>query len=76
MHVCMYVCMYVCVDVLPYIIINRGKFDERPVAVKRLLPECFGFADREASEGAGLDLYCDSDSLPYLPSTGGSVAAV
>ena len=25
----------------------RGKFDERPVAVKRLLPECFGFADRE-----------------------------
>lgn len=28
---------------------NRGKFDERPVAVKRLLPECFGFADREVS---------------------------
>ena len=29
------------------LLIDRGKFDERPVAVKRLLPECFGFADRE-----------------------------
>ncbi len=31
--------------------ICRGTFDERPVAVKRLLPECFGFADREVSFG-------------------------
>ena len=27
--------------------IYRGKFDERDVAVKRILPECFSFADRE-----------------------------
>lgn len=27
--------------------IFRGKFDNRDVAVKRLLPECFTFADRE-----------------------------
>ena len=25
----------------------RGMFDSRCVAVKRLLPECFSFADRE-----------------------------
>ena len=25
----------------------RGKFDGRDVAVKRLIPECFNFADRE-----------------------------
>ena len=25
----------------------RGHFDERCVAVKRILPECFTFADRE-----------------------------
>ena len=35
--------MCVCVCVM----VSRGQFDERPVAVKRLLPECFGFADRE-----------------------------
>ena len=28
-------------------VLSRGRFDERPVAVKRLLPECFAFADRE-----------------------------
>lgn len=28
-------------------IVYRGKFDNRDVAVKRLLPECFTFADRE-----------------------------
>lgn len=27
----------------------RGRFEERKVAVKRLLPECFTFADREVS---------------------------
>lgn len=27
--------------------VYRGKFDGRPVAVKRLLPNCFSFADRE-----------------------------
>lgn len=26
---------------------TRGQFDNRPVAVKRILPECFSFADRE-----------------------------
>ena len=25
----------------------RGEFDQRPVAVKRILPECFELADRE-----------------------------
>ena len=25
----------------------RGRFDHRDVAVKRILPECFSFADRE-----------------------------
>jgi hypothetical protein len=25
----------------------RGEFDHRPVAVKRILPECFELADRE-----------------------------
>ncbi|XP_037664410.1 serine/threonine-protein kinase/endoribonuclease IRE1 isoform X3 [Choloepus didactylus] len=28
-------------------IVYRGKFDNRDVAVKRILPECFSFADRE-----------------------------
>lgn len=27
--------------------ICRGCFDKRPVAVKRILPECFDLADRE-----------------------------
>ncbi|KAK2160612.1 hypothetical protein LSH36_129g02047 [Paralvinella palmiformis] len=27
--------------------ISRGRYDDRDVAVKRLLPECFSFADRE-----------------------------
>ncbi|KAL7301231.1 hypothetical protein TKK_0006195 [Trichogramma kaykai] len=29
--------------------VYRGEFDGRPVAVKRLLPECFTFADREVA---------------------------
>lgn len=29
--------------------LNRGEFDGRPVAVKRLLPDCFTFADREVA---------------------------
>ncbi|XP_046408900.1 serine/threonine-protein kinase/endoribonuclease IRE1 [Ischnura elegans] len=33
----------------------RGEFDNRPVAVKRILPECFTFADRE------VDLLRESD---------------
>ena len=33
--------------VLPYLYTIRGEFDQRPVAVKRILPECFELADRE-----------------------------
>lgn len=33
--------------VLPYRYTIRGEFDQRPVAVKRILPECFELADRE-----------------------------
>jgi len=29
------------------VIFLRGKFDGRDAAVKRILPECFSFADRE-----------------------------
>ncbi|KAJ8896641.1 hypothetical protein PR048_001985 [Dryococelus australis] len=29
--------------------VTRGQFESRAVAVKRLLPECFTFADREVS---------------------------
>ncbi|CAD5114865.1 DgyrCDS3898 [Dimorphilus gyrociliatus] len=36
-------------------IVYRGRFDNRDVAVKRLLPECFTFADRE------VDLLRESD---------------
>ncbi|XP_071442322.1 serine/threonine-protein kinase/endoribonuclease IRE1-like [Hetaerina americana] len=35
--------------------VYRGEFDSRPVAVKRILPECFTFADRE------VDLLRESD---------------
>lgn len=38
----------------------RGKFDERQVAVKRLLPECFTFADREVA------LLRESDAHPHV----------
>ena len=37
-----------------------GRFDERPVAVKRLLPECFSFADRE------VELLRESDQHPNV----------
>lgn len=38
----------------------RGEFDSRPVAVKRLLPECFTFADRE------VNLLRESDDHPNV----------
>jgi hypothetical protein len=38
----------------------RGKFENRPVAVKRLLPECFTFADRE------VELLRESDQHPHV----------
>jgi hypothetical protein len=38
----------------------RGRFDNRDVAVKRLLPECFSFADRE------VELLRESDQHPNV----------
>lgn len=38
----------------------RGEFDQRKVAVKRLLPECFNFADREVA------LLRESDAHPNV----------
>lgn len=38
----------------------RGEFDNRQVAVKRLLPECFNFADREVA------LLRESDAHPNV----------
>lgn len=38
----------------------RGQFDNRPVAVKRILPECFSFADRE------VQLLRESDEHPNV----------
>ena len=38
----------------------RGQFDKRPVAVKRILPECFTLADRE------VDLLRQSDEHPNV----------
>lgn len=38
----------------------RGEFDNRRVAVKRLLPECFTFADREVA------LLRESDAHPHV----------
>lgn len=38
----------------------RGEFDSRRVAVKRLLPECFTFADREVT------LLRESDAHPNV----------
>ncbi|XP_045214288.2 serine/threonine-protein kinase/endoribonuclease IRE1-like [Mercenaria mercenaria] len=40
--------------------VYRGKFDHRSVAVKRLLPECFSFADRE------VELLRESDQHPNV----------
>lgn len=42
------------------IVIYRGEFDGRSVAVKRLLPECFTFADREVA------LLRESDAHPSV----------
>lgn len=39
---------------------SRGEFDRRRVAVKRLLPECFNFADREVA------LLRESDAHPHV----------
>ncbi|KAJ8264092.1 hypothetical protein GJAV_G00145060 [Gymnothorax javanicus] len=41
-------------------IVYRGQFDNRPVAVKRILPECFSFADRE------VELLRESDEHPNV----------
>uniref|UniRef100_A0A671LGH4 Serine/threonine-protein kinase/endoribonuclease IRE1 n=1 Tax=Sinocyclocheilus anshuiensis TaxID=1608454 RepID=A0A671LGH4_9TELE len=41
-------------------IVYRGQFDNRPVAVKRILPECFSFADRE------VQLLRESDEYPNV----------
>ena len=30
-----------------YLSCYRGMFDKRPVAIKRILPECFDLADKE-----------------------------
>nr|XP_006813336.1 PREDICTED: LOW QUALITY PROTEIN: serine/threonine-protein kinase/endoribonuclease IRE1-like [Saccoglossus kowalevskii] len=38
----------------------RGRFDNRDVAVKRILPDCFNFADRE------VDLLRESDEHPHV----------
>ncbi|KAJ8963537.1 hypothetical protein NQ317_019034, partial [Molorchus minor] len=40
--------------------VYKGEFDNRQVAVKRLLPECFTFADREVS------LLRESDAHPHV----------
>lgn len=40
--------------------VYRGEFDNRKVAVKRLLPECFTFADREVT------LLRESDAHPHV----------
>ncbi|XP_056143450.1 serine/threonine-protein kinase/endoribonuclease IRE1-like isoform X1 [Lampris incognitus] len=41
-------------------IVYRGQFDNRPVAVKRILPECFSFADLE------VQLLRESDEHPNV----------
>ncbi|XP_018329756.1 serine/threonine-protein kinase/endoribonuclease IRE1 isoform X2 [Agrilus planipennis] len=40
--------------------VYKGEFDKRPVAVKRILPECFTFADREVT------LLRESDAHPNV----------
>ena len=42
------------------ILVLRGMFDNRDVAVKRILPECFSFADRE------VQLLRESDEHPNV----------
>ncbi|XP_063816976.1 serine/threonine-protein kinase/endoribonuclease IRE1 isoform X1 [Pseudophryne corroboree] len=41
-------------------IVYRGRFDNRDVAVKRILPECFSFADRE------VQMLKESDEYPNV----------
>lgn len=41
-------------------VVYKGKFDGRDAAVKRILPECFSFADRE------VDLLRESDAHPNV----------
>ncbi|XP_053564106.1 serine/threonine-protein kinase/endoribonuclease IRE1 [Bombina bombina] len=41
-------------------IVYRGRFDNRDVAVKRILPECFSFADRE------VQMLRESDEYPNV----------
>lgn len=45
---------------LSYFLSYRGMFDNRDVAVKRILPECFSFADRE------VQLLRESDEHPNV----------
>ncbi|XP_078689374.1 serine/threonine-protein kinase/endoribonuclease IRE1-like [Branchiostoma floridae x Branchiostoma belcheri] len=51
-------------DILGYgcegTIVYKGRFDKRDVAVKRILPECFSFADRE------VNLLRESDEHPHV----------
>ncbi len=46
--------------ILNSLLVYRGRFDGRDVAVKRLLPECFSFADRE------VELLRESDLHPNV----------
>lgn len=45
---------------MTYGLFHRGQFDNRSVAVKRILPECFSFADRE------VQLLRESDEHPNV----------
>lgn len=41
--------VFICYFLLFFFLLFRGEFDGRAVAVKRLLPDCFTFADREVA---------------------------
>uniref|UniRef100_A0A8C5FB98 non-specific serine/threonine protein kinase n=1 Tax=Gadus morhua TaxID=8049 RepID=A0A8C5FB98_GADMO len=47
-------------NVLGHVLESEGQFDNRQVAVKRILPECFSFADRE------VQLLRESDEHPNV----------
>lgn len=47
-------------NIVIYNFSTRGQFDNRAVAVKRILPECFSFADRE------VQLLRESDEHPNV----------
>ena len=49
-----------CENYLMFCFYYRGQFDNRDVAVKRILPDCFNFADRE------VDLLRESDEHPNV----------